>query len=120
MNPRHSVGILCVAITGSLLTGGSGLSAQGGVVSACAHETTGAIRVVAAGSQCRPQESPLQWNVAGEPGEQTVVALGTSGTSNSGPKSVTIPVLGTVEVRCDAGVPKVTMDFAGNIQGSQR
>ena len=32
----------------------------------CVSASTGAVRVVSDGSWCRPNELPLQWNVAGE------------------------------------------------------
>src|SRR5262245_45907413 len=69
MNAKQSFVASCLALTcGALIGGESVLSAQGAVVFACANISTGNVRVVFGGSECKPNESPLQWNVAGQPG----------------------------------------------------
>lgn len=125
MNVKRSLAAVCLAVASTPFIDTQALLAQS-VVYACANTSTGAVRVVFAGSECKANESPLQWNVAGqpgpagpagpagpqgEPGEESVLALGTSTLSTT--KSVTVPVLGVVEVRCDAaGVPNVAIQLA--------
>jgi hypothetical protein len=125
MNVKRSLAVLCVAVAYSLIIDTPVLFAQD-VVYACASTSTGAVRVVFAGSECKSNESPLQWNVAGQPGptgpagpagpqgapgEESVMTVGTSAVNTT--RSVTVPVLGVVEVRCDAsGVPNVALQLA--------
>lgn len=109
MNLARGVGALCVVVACGLLLGESNVSAQGNVTSVCVSASTGAVRVVSDGSGCRPNELPLQWNVAGE---NKIVALATTVFGST--KSVTIPQLGVLEVRCDAaGVPTISLQLAG-------
>jgi hypothetical protein len=127
MNAKQSFVAFCLALScGALIGGESVLSAQGAVVFACASISTGSVRVVFGGSECKSNESPLQWNVAGqpgpagpagpagpqgEPGEESVVTVGTSSLNTT--KTVTIPGLGDVEASCDAaGVPHVIVRTA--------
>ena len=63
MHSRYTFAVLGVTIVGTFLVGESVASAQG-VIYACASNSSGAIRVVFAGSNCKSNESPLQWNVA--------------------------------------------------------
>jgi hypothetical protein len=61
-----------VLALGALL-GESKLFAQGDVIFACLNTATGAVRIVFGGSLCKANESPLQWNVAGQPGPQDLL-----------------------------------------------
>ena len=69
----RSVGILVVALT--VVAAGAratlGALSSDGIISACRNKSTGVLRVPSAGSSCKPDEQPLQWNirgVAGPPG----------------------------------------------------
>ena len=60
--PGLILGAIVLVVTPSPARG------QNNVVNACANNSTGVIRVVFSGNTCKPNESPLSWNVAGQPG----------------------------------------------------
>jgi hypothetical protein len=110
--PRRSASAVCLSLIVISMSAArdTGLSAQGAVIFACASTSTGAIRVVSEGTACKPNESPLQLSGPGEPGEQSVLTVGTA-TFNT-IKSVTVPGLGIVEASCDgAGAPAVSLQL---------
>ena len=69
--------------------------AQNTAITACAHKSTGALRLVVDASQCKDNESPVVW-----PGEDNVIAIGVNGLSDT--KTVTVANLGEITVSCDA------------------
>lgn len=65
----HAAGLAVAVVTGSLgsLAFASGPSSD--VINACMNDTTGVLRVVAAGQPCRSHETALSWGQEGPPGE---------------------------------------------------
>ncbi len=69
VDTRFGLGALLVlALGGCCETTAYAQTPAQGVIRACVHNQTGNLRVVAETTSCRPNESPLQWNVEGPPG----------------------------------------------------
>lgn len=61
-------GALVAVVVGGLVSVGAQSSSN--TIYACVSDATGIVRVVAAGTECRPQEQAVQWNVMGPAGPQ--------------------------------------------------
>jgi len=128
--PGLILGAIVLVVTPSPARG------QNDVVNACANNSTGVIRVVFSGNTCKPNESPLSWNVAGQPGpkgdqgvqgppgpqgdpgDQNIVAIGVQG--NLSTKTVTVPDLGDVQVACDgAGIATMSLMIGNNYEARE-
>jgi len=102
----------------------SAVFAQNTVITACANNINGALRLVATASDCRIAESPVTWNTTGPqgpagadgqpgpvgppgpegaPGDNSVIAFGVTRPSGfiGQSKTVTVPDLGDVTVSCN-------------------
>jgi hypothetical protein len=70
MDKTRLLGVGTLAVLLVAVSGNTVLLGQAGNISACFHSITGALRVVATGTQCLPTESPIVWSVQGVPGPQ--------------------------------------------------
>jgi hypothetical protein len=88
------LGVVAVAAVGAALASAV-LAGGGGVVTACVHKTTGAVRIVdPAVSACKKTETQMQWNTAGvtgPPGGGTVYADRFIDDYPGGPPGFTLP-----------------------------
>ena len=125
--PSLVMGALVLVVTPCPVLG------QNSVVNACANNSTGVIRVVFSGNTCKPNESPLSWNVAGQPGpkgdqgiqgppgppgDQNIIAIGVQG--NLSTKTATVPNLGDVQVACDgAGIATMSLMIGSNYEARE-
>lgn len=111
---------------------------QNTVITACANISTGALRLVFAGSTCKNNEAPVTWNSTGpagprgpagatgpagpqgEPGDDNVIAVGVHGLTATS-KTVAIVNLGDVTVSCnDAGLAAFNLASPDAFQFVQR
>src|SRR4030095_1219951 len=121
-----TLAVLLVAVSGNTV-----LLGQAGAISACYHSITGALRVVAAGTQCLPSESPLVWSVQGVPGPQgpqgpqgpagntnvLTYKLVHASTGTPRSESLQIPGFGAVSLNCSSiGHPGLTVISPGAYQ----
>ncbi len=63
-----AVATLAIGLVAGLAGAGLSALAGDGVINACRAKSTGVLRVPAAGTSCKSDEQPLQWNVAGPQG----------------------------------------------------
>lgn len=110
----RSVVILVVALT--VVAAGAratlGALSSDGIISACRNKSTGVLRVPSAGSSCKADEQPLQWNirgVAGPPGP-------TGPQGPAGPVSVSaLANTGCTTAAGLYGTLRVVTDANGNV-----
>jgi hypothetical protein len=123
---RLGVGAVVVVATASPVLAQS-------VVTACVTNSSGAVRVVFNGSLCKSNESPLSWNVAGQPGppgptgatgpaglqgtpgDESVIAIGADDIKTT--NSATVPSFGTIDIACASGKPSLVFTSADGYRG---
>lgn len=127
--PRRIVGGLLIAIAAACLFASLGAQTPSNTIYACFHETTGNVRVVPPGTECRPPESPIQWSITGPvgpagpqgpPGESvspvtlsvdcgTGQAVGAALAQAASRRSVTIVITGVCRETINIGRDDVTL-----------
>ena len=70
MDKTRLLGVGTLALLLVAVSGNTVLLSQAGQILACAHLTTGALRVVGAGAPCLPSERPVVWSVQGVAGPE--------------------------------------------------
>ncbi|HEX6207510.1 MAG TPA: hypothetical protein VF058_04040 [Actinomycetota bacterium] len=69
--PPRALALVAAAALGAALFGGVAAATHDpDTIHACVHKQTGQVRVVDDASDCKPQETPLEWNVEGPAGPQ--------------------------------------------------